>query len=35
MAEYSEEIFQAILNDATGDYIFQAQVLAAMKPSGW
>ena len=30
-----EEIFTEILNSPDGDYIFQAQVLAAMKPIGW
>jgi hypothetical protein len=33
--EYSKEIFETILNDETGDYIFKAQVLAAMRPLGW
>jgi hypothetical protein len=30
-----EEIINEIINSADGDYIFQAQVLAAMKPTGW
>ena len=30
-----EEIIIDIINSADGDYIFQAQVLAAMKPTGW
>lgn len=31
----SEEIFKEILNDSTGDYIFQAEILKAMRPNGW
>jgi len=30
-----EKIFKEILNSKDGDYIFKAQVLAAMKPNGW
>jgi hypothetical protein len=30
-----EEIIIDIKNSEDGDYIFQAQVLAAMKPTGW
>jgi len=30
-----EEIFENLLNSEDGDYIFQAQILAAMKPDGW
>jgi hypothetical protein len=30
-----EEIINDIINSVDGDYIFQAQVLAAMKPTGW
>jgi hypothetical protein len=30
-----EEIIIDIINSVDGDYIFQAQVLAAMKPTGW
>jgi len=30
-----EEIIDDIINSEDGDYIFQAQVLAAMKPTGW
>jgi hypothetical protein len=30
-----EKIFREILNSKDGDYIFKAQVLAAMKPNGW
>jgi hypothetical protein len=31
----SEEIFEMILETQNGDYVFQAQVLAGMKPTGW
>lgn len=31
----SEEIFELILGTENGDYVFQAQVLADMKPMGW
>jgi hypothetical protein len=31
----TEEIFDEILNSADGDYVFKAQVLAGMKPTGW
>jgi len=31
----SEDIFELILEEETGDYAFQAQVLADMKPTGW
>lgn len=30
-----EEIFDEILNNKDGDYIFKVQVLAEMKPAGW
>jgi hypothetical protein len=30
-----EEIINDIINSVDGDYIFQAQVLAALKPTGW
>ncbi len=30
-----EEIFENLLNSEDGDYIFQAQILVAMKPDGW
>jgi hypothetical protein len=30
-----EEVFEAILNSPDGDYVFQAKMLADMKPSGW
>ena len=30
-----EEIIIDIIDSVDGDYIFQAQVLKAMKPSGW
>lgn len=30
-----EQIFNDILNSDYGDYIFQAQILALMKPLGW
>jgi hypothetical protein len=30
-----QEVFNKILNSKDGDYIFQAQVLADMKPKGW
>jgi hypothetical protein len=31
----SEEIFNIILESENGDYAFQAQILAGMKPTGW
>jgi hypothetical protein len=31
----SEEIFEFILDSPDGDYVVQAIVLAAMKPTGW
>jgi hypothetical protein len=31
----SEEMFDLILVSEDGDYVFQAQILAAMKPNGW
>jgi hypothetical protein len=31
----TEEIFNEILNSADGNYAFQAQILAGMKPTGW
>jgi hypothetical protein len=31
----TEEIFNELLNATDGDYIFQAEILAAMKPEGW
>jgi hypothetical protein len=34
-ANMSKEIFNMILKSKDGDYAFQAQVLAAMKPFGW
>jgi hypothetical protein len=30
-----EEIINDIIDSVDGDYIFQAQVLAALKPNGW
>ena len=33
--DISEEIFNAILGSADGDYIIQAQILVAIKPNGW
>jgi hypothetical protein len=30
-----EEIFDAILSNSDGDYVFKAQMLADMKPAGW
>jgi hypothetical protein len=30
-----DEVFEAILNSSDGDYVFQAQLLADMKPNGW
>jgi hypothetical protein len=30
-----ELIFRLILRSKDGDYVFQAQMLAAMKPNGW
>jgi hypothetical protein len=30
-----EEIINDIIDSVDGDYIFQAQVLKAMKPNGW
>jgi heptaprenylglyceryl phosphate synthase len=30
-----QAVFKAILNAKDGDYILQAQLLAAMKPNGW
>jgi hypothetical protein len=30
-----DEIFESLLDSEDGDYIFQAQILAAMKPDGW
>jgi hypothetical protein len=30
-----EEIFKKMLDNEDGDYVFKAQVLAAMKPNGW
>jgi hypothetical protein len=31
----NKKIFNKILNSSDGDYIFQAEILAAMKPEGW
>jgi len=30
-----DAIFKAILHAKNGDYVLQAQLLAAMKPEGW
>ena len=33
--QMDDEVFEAILNSSDGDYIFKAQMLADMKPTGW
>lgn len=30
-----EKIFNDILSSSDGDYVFKAQILASMKPTGW
>ena len=30
-----KDIFEEIMKSEDGDYAFQAEILAAMKPTGW
>jgi len=33
--DMDEKIFYEILSCLDGDYVFKAQILASMKPTGW
>jgi len=35
MTKIQENIFQAILNEETGDYVVKVIILSRMKPEGW